>query len=104
MRKRVLVADPDPDVRALFELAVQRAGHDTVPPDSHDGVDAIVMEPGCAVARLLLRRFLDSVPPIVCVSIYPREAGYAPAETVAYLVKPVTPSRVARALVDALTA
>lgn len=104
MRKRVLVADPDPDVCALLELAVRRAGHDTVPHDTHAGVDAIVMEPGCPVARSILRRFRDAVPPVVCVSIYPREAGYAPPGTIAYLVKPATPSRLARTLAHVLAA
>lgn len=104
MRKRVLVAEPDPDVRTLFELAVRRAGHDAVPHDAAGSVDAIVMEPGCDVARSLLHRFRGSVPPILCVSIYPREAGYAPPETVDYLLKPSTPTRVARALAGVLAA
>lgn len=105
MRKRVLVAEPDPDVRTLLEHAVRRAGHDPAAAvDERDGVDAIVMEPGCVAARSLLDRFRGVVPPVVCVSIYPREAGYAPAETVAYLLKPSTPARVARVLADVLAA
>lgn len=102
MRKRILVAEPDPDVRQLLELAVRRAGHDPV--ETHDGIDAIVMEPGCAVARALLRHFRHAVPPVVCVSIYPREAGLAPPETVAYVMKPTAPSRLARTLADVLAA
>jgi hypothetical protein len=100
MRKRVLIAEPDPDVRRLLELAVHRAGHDTAERDAHDGVDAILMEPGCAVAHALLRRFRDAMPPVVCVSIHPREVGLAPPGTVAYVLKPAAPSRIARTLAE----
>jgi hypothetical protein len=75
MRKRVLVAEPDPDVRTLLALAARRAGHDTAAHDA-PGVDAIVMEPGCP----------------------------APAATVAYVLKPATPARVAGVLADVLAA
>ncbi|HET8527588.1 MAG TPA: hypothetical protein VFL60_01660 [Gaiellaceae bacterium] len=104
MRKRVLVAEPDPDVRTLLEHAVRRAGHDAVAHAGRDDVDAIVMEPGCAVARSLLDGFDGDVPPVVCVSIYPPESGLAPPETVAYVLKPSTPARVARVLADVLEA
>ena len=50
MKKRILVAEPDPDVRTLLEIAVRRAGHDTTARAARDSVDAIVMEPGCAAA------------------------------------------------------
>jgi len=104
VKKRILVAEPDPDVRTLIEIAVRRAGHDTTPRSARDGVDAIVMEPGCAAARSLLGRFGEAAPPVVCVSIYPPEAGYAPPTTVAYVMKPSSPARLARTLADVLAA
>lgn len=97
MSKRVLIAESDPDIRNLLALAVARAGHRPVV----DGdADAIVLEPGCPVATSALERFGEDVPPIVCVSIHPPEAGLAPPQTVHYLEKPVSTARLGAALAD----
>jgi superfamily II DNA or RNA helicase len=61
-------------------------------------VDAIVLEPSCAVARSVLRRFRRRIPPVICLSIYPRESVDAPAETVAYLLKPTSSAKLGAAL------
>ena len=46
------------------------------PADEPDGdVDAMLLEPACAIGRSVLRRFGDDAPPVICLSIYPREAG-----------------------------
>lgn len=97
--KRVLVCEPDPDVRQLLELTVRRLGHEAV---SHGDADVVLMEPACPVAQGALRRFANRVPPIVCLSIHPREAGYEPAGTVAYLMKPIKKSGLAAALTGIL--
>jgi DNA-binding response OmpR family regulator len=97
---RVLVCEPDPDVRQLLELAVTRFGHQPVTADA--APDVVLMEPSCEVARSVLQRFTRRVPPVVCVSIHPREAGYAPPETVAYLMKPLKAARLAAALAGIL--
>jgi CheY-like chemotaxis protein len=99
VKKRVLVCEPDADVRQLLELTVARLGHEPV----RDGdADAVLMEPACAVAHSALRRFARRVPPIVCLSIHPREDGLAPPETVAYLMKPVKQARLAAVLAGIL--
>jgi hypothetical protein len=49
----------------------------------------------------VLRRFAERVPPVICLSVHPREAGFAPPETVAYLMKPVKSARLGAALASA---
>jgi hypothetical protein len=95
----VLIAESDPDVRLLLALAVARVGHQPV----MDGeADAVVLEPACPVARAKLACVRDTTP-VVCVSIYPRENGFEPPETVHYLEKPVSTARLGAALADALS-
>ena len=103
MRKRILVCEPDHDVRALLELSLEKLGHEPVRSE-FDVVDAIVLEPGCAVARARLRRFGQETPPVVCISIHPPEADLAPPGTVDYLMKPVSRERLDVALKRALAA
>jgi CheY-like chemotaxis protein len=101
MIPRVLIAEPNDDVRALLELTVQRLGYEAVDAQDSSGrgdVDAILLEPACSVGRSVLRRFGDDAPPVICLSIYPREAGLEPAASVAYLVKPASTSAIGDAL------
>jgi hypothetical protein len=98
---RVLIAEPNDDVRALLELTVQRLGYESVRAQERTGrddIDAILLEPACSVGRSLLRRFGDDAPPVICLSIYPREAGLEPAASVAYLVKPASTTAIGDAL------
>jgi hypothetical protein len=101
---RILIAEPDADVRLLLELSVARLGHEPVAP--HDGgqVDAVVLEPACPVAHSQLQRFGDDIPPVICLSIYPRGLVLEPPETVEYLVKPASSAQLGRALAGAAAA
>ncbi len=94
MRKRVLVCEPDPDIRRLLELTVTRLGHEPV---TQGDADVVLMEPACPLAQSALRRFARRIP-VVCLSIHPREAGFEPPDTVAYLMKPIKKARLAAAL------
>jgi len=101
MIPRVLIAEPNDDVRALLELTLQRLGYEAVYPEERTGqdeVDAILLEPACAVGRSVLRRFGDNAPPVICLSIYPREEGFEPSSSVAYLVKPASTAAIGDAL------
>ena len=98
MIPRVLIAESNDDVRALLELTVQRLGYKAVCPQERGDVDAILLEPGCAVGRSVLRRFGDDGPPVICLSIYPREEGLEPPSSVAYLVKPASTLAIGDAL------
>ena len=89
---RVLILEPHDDVRLLLEVSMERLGYEAVgPAHDHPGeVDAVVLEPSWTAGRAILKRLGDAVPPVVCLSIFPREAGLAPPESVAYLVKPAS--------------
>jgi CheY-like chemotaxis protein len=101
MTPRVLIAEPNEDIRTLLELTVRRLGYEPVQAQAEhavDDVDAMLLEPACAVGRSILRRFGGDAPPVVCLSIYPREQGLEPASSVAYLVKPASPTAIGDAL------
>jgi CheY-like chemotaxis protein len=98
MNRRVLIAESDQDVRELLELTVRRLGYETVAEDHRGDVDVLLLEPACAAGRSALRRFGADAPPVVCLSIYPREDGLEPAASVAYLVKPSSSNEIADAL------
>ena len=90
--RRILVADPDSDVRHLLETTLARLGYEPVratagepPPRSTRSCWSRRQK-----GHSLLRRFGAAVPPVICLSIYPREAGLEPPGSFAYLVKPST--------------
>lgn len=97
MMRRVLIAEADDDVRDLLELTVRRLGYEAVAADGTN-VDAVLVEPASAVGRSVLQRFGADAPPVICLSIYPREEGFEPAASVAYLVKPASSIEIANAL------
>lgn len=103
MKKRILVCEPDRDVRALLELSIAKLGYEAVGADA-TAVDVVLLEPGCAVSLSRLRRFGSGVPPVICLSVHPPEEQLAPPETVAYLMKPVRRERLGAALRRALAA
>jgi DNA-binding response OmpR family regulator len=98
MTRRVLIAESDDDVRDLLTLTVGRLGYEAVAADESGNVDAILVEPASAVGRSVLRRFGADAPPVICLSIFPREEGHEPATSVAYLVKPASATEIAHAL------
>jgi hypothetical protein len=95
---RVLIAECDTDIRELLEMTLQRLGYVPVDPSDDTDVDAVLLEPACASGRSVLERFGADAPPVVCLSIYPREHGLEPATSVAYLMKPATSAQIAKAL------
>jgi hypothetical protein len=98
MRPRVLIAECDADIRELLEMTVRRLGYIAVDATDVSDVDAVLLEPACKSGRSVLQRFGDDAPPVVCLSIYPREHGLEPATSVAYLTKPATSAQIAKAL------
>jgi len=96
--RRVLIAEPDADVRELLELTVERLGYEPVAAAEAADVGAVLLEPGSAVGHSLLRRLGDDGPPVICLSIYPREHGLEPAQSVAYLMKPAAAADIAEVL------
>lgn len=98
--KRILIAEPDADVRDLLELTVERLGYEAVATEDAADVHAVLLEPGSSLGRSLLTRLGDDAPPVVCLSIYPRELGLEPPQSVAYLMKPATAADIAHVLRD----
>jgi CheY-like chemotaxis protein len=98
MSPRILIAECDTDIRALLQMTVRRLGYVAVDVSDESAVDAVLLEPACKTGRSVLERFGDAAPPIVCLSIYPREHGLEPATSVAYLTKPATSAQIAKAL------
>jgi hypothetical protein len=101
VKRRVIVSEPNAEVRRFLELTVERLGYELVkapavgpPPQA----DAVLLEPASPESHSLLHRFGDDVPPVVCLSVYPREAGLAPPESVTYLVKPSSTAALGDAL------
>jgi CheY-like chemotaxis protein len=105
VKRRILIVEPNVEVRSLLELTVRRLGYEVVDPASecmHANVDAIILEPACAVGRSVVDS-VDSDVPVICLSIYPREDGLEPDSSVAYLVKPSSITAIRDALAAVFT-
>ena len=106
---RVLITEPHPDSRALFELVVRRAGHEPVGLGEladREPPELMILEPASgealATAHQLRHRLRDL--PIICTSIKPAGTATAALRPVAYLVKPFRLAELEAALTAALPA
>jgi CheY-like chemotaxis protein len=90
---RILISEPHPDLRALLEAIVRRAGHEPVGQGElteDDAPAAMILEPASAdglAAAAGLRRRLENLP-IICTSIAPPGEETRELRPVAYLLKP----------------
>jgi CheY-like chemotaxis protein len=107
--RRVLIVEPDEDVRELLVERCRRLGLEPVVQGLDDRgrlpeVDLIVAEPASQQAQELLEahRAQQSGTPIVFVSIYPPASGVLKSRAVAYLVLPCSSEEFERALSKAL--
>jgi CheY-like chemotaxis protein len=109
---RVLVCEPQAEVRALLGHVVERLGHEPVFPSQLQGetamtghVDVVLVEPADPDARASALALLGDKSggiPVVCVSLDP-DAGHArDLQPSAYLVKPFGLAELERALTDAV--
>jgi CheY-like chemotaxis protein len=108
--RRVLIVEPDEDVRELLVERCRRLGLDPVAQGvDEEGrlpeVDLIVAEPASQEAQEVLSAHgaQQSGVPIVFVSIYPPASGVLRSPAVAYLVLPCSSEELERALSKALT-
>jgi hypothetical protein len=102
---RVLICEPDPEVRELLRRVVERHGHEpVVETNGLKDLAAIVVEPSDVVSVEVAQaaRALDPELPIVCASIEPPTPGSRRLAPVAHVVKPFTLSEFDRALTAAL--
>lgn len=106
---RILVAEPDADVRGLVARALEGWGHDVVlfrPGAELPEVDVMIFEPGMGARVLALAGVLASAsPPVPLVaSIYPPEAAVAELRPVARLLKPFSLAELEAAVTKAVAA
>ena len=102
---RVLICEPDPEVRELLRRVVERRGHEPVLElNGYRDLAAVVLEPADLVSMELAQaaRAHDPALPIVCASVEPPTAGSRRLAPVAHVVKPFTLSELDRALATAL--
>ena len=92
---RVLILEPDAEVRELIRRVVSRLGHEPLAPASlpahvPTALDAVVLEPAWAPALELARRLREGDPklPVVFESIEPWTPEFESLRPLRYLVKP----------------
>lgn len=102
---RILIAEPEPDLRSYAQQAVLELGHEPLLLDAHTGtgVDVLLLAMCAdAVATASALRREDPALPIVCMGTAPVDDAVRCLRPVAYLVKPFRLADLARALTRAL--
>jgi CheY-like chemotaxis protein len=107
---RVLILEPDAEVRELIRHVVARLGHEpvapaTLPVSGLAPLDALVLEPAWAPALELARGLRASNPelPIALTTIETASPARASLRPVRYLLKPFTLGELEKAIEAALT-
>jgi DNA-binding NtrC family response regulator len=104
----VLVLEPDPEVRELIRLVVNRLGLDAVTevPTPSVSIDIVVLEPESFRAFLTAQVLRERFPavPIVCASIAPPGPKTSELRPFAYVQKPFVLDELQQALRRALSA
>jgi CheY-like chemotaxis protein len=91
---RILIIEPEPDLRSLAEQTVLELGHEPVLFDDHaqdDPVDVVMLATfdGMATVANELRRRLDD-PPMIFVGTQPASSKARALAPVAHLIEPYT--------------
>jgi len=104
---RILISEPNPDVRQLFEHMIRRLGHEplalwNMTPDTAATIDLLLVEaadPACSDLAAEARRLRPALP-VVAASIFPPESG-STLQPDAHLLKPFALGEL-RAVIDGL--
>jgi DNA-binding NtrC family response regulator len=102
---RILICEPDPEVRELLRHVIERHGYEPViEPNGMKDLAAIVVEPSDVLSVELAQaaRAVNPELPIVCASIEPPTPGSRRLGPAAHVVKPFTLSEFDDALESAL--
>lgn len=107
---RILVCEPNPEVRALLAHVVARLGHEPVQAEDGPGdvltddADVLLIEPAYqrALSMAEMLRARQGELPIVCASIFPPTPEWQELKPVAYLVKPFSLADLEQALLEAV--
>jgi CheY-like chemotaxis protein len=103
---RVLIVEPEPDLRSLAEQALLELGHEPVlfeddtPSEPIDAVILATFDGMTTVTDELRRRRHDL--PIICVGMRPAGGGAGTVPPVAHLMHPYTLAQLQNALQGAL--
>lgn len=102
---RVHIAEPVAETRELLERLVVRLGHESLPEERLDEVDALIFEPSSPRSVTMARRARRDRPrtALVAVSSIPVALAGIPGQ-VARLTQPFQPVDLERALTQALRA
>ena len=106
---RILISEPNPDVRQLFEHMIRRLGHEplalwSVTPETAATIDLVLVEsadPACANLAVEARRLHPALP-VVAASIFPPDSDSV-IKPDAHLLKPFALGEL-RAVLDGLLA
>jgi CheY-like chemotaxis protein len=105
---QILVLEPDPEIRTLYERAIARLGHHAAFADGEGSAlqdaDVVIVEPGSPRDLDLAQTLRAERPtlPIVCASIYPAN-GFG-LDPVVFLEKPFRLSALEHAIGRAIGA
>lgn len=104
---RVLVLEPDAEIRRLFAQMLTRLGHEPrvlAAGDGADDCDAVLLEPAWDVGVERARRLAQgpAARPIVAASVLSPGTAAAALPVVRYLVKPFTLVQLADAIAEAV--
>ncbi len=102
---KIVVSEPQEEVRELLLRVVARLGHEGLAYGSEhdlDGAGALLLEPAAAEAAEAASVARACGVPVVCVSIYPPSDETRALEPVAFLHKPFAIVDLERAIVEAL--
>jgi len=107
---RILICEPQAEVRELLVHVVERLGHEPVFPESRRGdalpgdVDVVLLEPADPGARSAAETLLHQHEgiPVVCASIHPDSGQANGLRPLAYLVKPFGLAELEQALTAAV--
>jgi CheY-like chemotaxis protein len=102
--KKVLILEPDAELRDLFAHIIGRLGHEAVGASNGTRLDLVLLEPvsdeDLAVARALRREQPEL--PVICASTISADGRVAELSPVSYLLKPFSPAELSRAIDRAL--
>ncbi len=110
---RILISEPDDDVRRLLERMIARLGHEPIAvrmptPEQLTSADALVVEPAAPVGAVLAQaaRLVDPSLPLICASVTaaPVELAELGVVFAACLVKPFTAEQLGAAIDRSLCA
>ena len=89
---RVLILEPNPELRELFGHVVTRLGHEVVDRGDAGSADVVILEPASDEELALAVSLLQERPEVgvICASIHTRDERVKALDPAAYLVKPFT--------------